>query len=118
MAEAQFTYTQGDTLPILFWKIDPLINLTGATVTWSMDDADGNDILDAVPATIANGTYLIDGVSTALTPADGVVFWTPQPGNTAQKGIYRGSFEVTLPGGGKLHSPNKDYIEILVQEAL
>lgn len=118
MAEAQFNYTQGDTLPVVFWRIDPQIDLSGATVTWSMDDADGNDVLDGAPASIANGSYLIDGISTTLTPADGVVFWTPGVDDTAAKGIFRGSFEVTLPGGGKLHSPNKGYIEILVQEAL
>lgn len=116
MGNSQFYYTEGDTLPVMFWKIDPPTDLTLATsVTWSMEDANGNNVIDDVAASIADGTYIIDGVSTDLTPADGVVFWEPLTAQTANKGLYRGRFQVTFPGGRTMATPNSGALEVIIE---
>lgn len=115
MGNSQFYYTEGDTLPVVFWRIDPHVDLTAASaVTWSMEDSDGNNVIDDVAASIANGTYILDGVSVTLTPADGVVFWEPQSTDTASSGMFRGRFRVTFPGGRILTSPNFGALEVVI----
>lgn len=80
---ATFTIRQGDRRPWLAYRFGfSLVTATG--VTFSLrDQSAGTVFIDDATAVIANGTYDINGVSTVLTPADGVVFYPWGPADTA-----------------------------------
>ena len=84
----------------LFYKFEPARDLsTISTVKASMRVKNGATVFANRSAVVANGTYLIDGVSTPLTPASGVVFVDVTATDTAIAGLYEIEFPVVYSDG-------------------
>lgn len=105
-----FTIRLGDRMPALAYKFP--FPLTGALGVTFSARAGGTEtvFIDRQPAQIADGTYIIDGISTALTPADGVAFYPWGPSDTAveRKGC-QALFHVTWPGNLGESLPSEGY---------
>jgi hypothetical protein len=112
---AKFTIRQGDRRPWIAYKFG--FSLVGATsCNFSLrDEATDAVFIDDQAAVIANGTYDINGVSTALTPADGVVFypWGATDTGQARKSCM-GLFKVIWPGGLQETVPSEGYIPVTI----
>ena len=80
---ATFTIHRGDTRPALRYRFPAGVDLTGATVRFTVDG-----IVSRAPAQIVQAAPL----------AEAEYLW--QPANTDQTGLRRAEFEVTYPGGG------------------
>jgi len=112
-----FTIRVGDRKPWFAYKFGfSLADATG--VTFSARDAATEAVfIDHQPAQIANGTYDINGVSTVLTPADGVVFYPWAAGDVA---VARKSclalFHITWPGGLGESVPSDGYEKFTIAE--
>lgn len=110
--EKIFTIRLGDRAPYLAYRFP--YPLTGAvSVDFSARDADGSTVfINRQPAQIANGTYIIDGVSTVLSPndANAVVFYPWAAGDTAaeRKGCQF-LFHVNWPGPLQETMPSEGY---------
>jgi len=107
-----FTIRVGDRLPWLAYDFG--FSLANAvSVNFSAQDADTNEVfIEEQTALIANGSYTINGVVTALTPADGIVFypWAVDDTATPRKSarclfhiIWPGPLQETLPSNGYEH---------------
>lgn len=112
-----FSIRLGDRMPALAYKFPfPLTDALG--VTFSARDADsGLVFIDRQPAQIADGTYVIDGVATALTPEDGVVFypWGATDTATERKGC-QGLFHIDWPGNLGETLPSEGYERFVIRE--
>jgi hypothetical protein len=100
---------QGDRLPELTATLElpagtPL-NLTGATVTFTMVATNGQVLIDAAPATV-------------VSAAAGTVKYAWDTGDTDQIGTHRIEWIVLFPGGKQLTVPNRGYDEIEVTARL
>ena len=72
-------------------------------------------LVNDAAAGICDGTYIIDGVPTVLTPADDWVYYQPQPADVATLGIYHATFRVYDPVAQKSATfPPKDRIEVQI----
>lgn len=78
-----FTIRVGDRLPYLAYKFGFSLATATGVVFSARDESTDLVFIDRQAAIIANGTYVIDGVSQALTPADGVAFYPFALGDTA-----------------------------------
>ena len=100
---ADFYLKKGDTNNVLEATLRDVngvvVNLTGATVVFSMMNA-----ASTVKVSLA--------ACTIVTAAAGLVSyaWVAADVNTA--GTYRGEFQVTYSGGGIQTFPNDSYIEV------
>lgn len=114
----KFTIRQGDRRPWLAYQFDfSLADATG--VTFSLRDQGTNTVfIDDQAAVIADGTYDINGVATALTPADGVVFypWGATDTGTVRKSCM-GLFRVTWTGGLQESLPSEGYIPVIIGDS-
>ena len=114
---AKFTIRQGDRRPWIAYQFG--FSLVGATgVNFSLRDESTDAVfIDDQAAVIANGTYDINGVSTPLTPSDGVVFypWAAPDTATARKSCM-GLFKVIWPGGLQETVPSEGYIPVVIGE--
>lgn len=107
------------TMQRLFYKFEPLRDLsTISTVKASMRTKNGSTVFANRTATVANGTYLIDGVSTVLTPASGVVFVDVTATDTATKGFYEAEFPVVYTDGKDDVIPSSGYAMIEIGERI
>ena len=115
-----FTIKTGSDNDLLFYQFDPIVDLTGVTaVKFSMKKQQETAIkIDEAAAQVANGTYIIDGVSTVLDPTDGVVFypWTLADLDTA--GIYDGEFKVTFANGKHSVNPSYGRRKIIISDSI
>ena len=115
---ASFSIRVGNRLPYLAYKFG--FSLVGALgVTFSMRDSKTSEIVvNRQPAIIANGTYTIGGISTPLTPVDGVVFypWGATDTAVARKAAV-GLFEITWPGNLKESVPSEGYEKITISDS-
>ena len=105
-----FTIRIGDRAPYLAYKFPfPLTDALG--VTFSARDAATDAVfVDHQPAVIANGSYLINDATQALTPADGVVFYPWAAGDTAApRKSFLFLFHVTWPGNLPETVPSDGY---------
>lgn len=98
--------TQGDTWPPITVSLTgsdgEAVDLTGATVTFSMRTA--------------SGTVLIDKASCSVTNAvAGEVMYTWTDTDTAVAGEHQAEFEVTLPTGKVESFPNDSYLLIAIR---
>ncbi len=116
--QTQFTIKKGSNGDKVFYQLDPVIDLTGATVTFSMTLRGGALKIDRAAATVASGTYIIDGVSTTYAPAQGVVFYDwPGAGDLDAPGNYNAEWNIAKDG--KSHKrPSHGYESIIIQEDL
>lgn len=105
-----FTIRMGDRKPYLAYRFGfSLADALG--VTFSAKDADTDAVfINNQPAVIANGTYTIEGVEEALTPADGVVFYAWASGDTAiQRKSCLALFHINWPGNLPETLPSDGY---------
>jgi len=112
-----FIIRQGDRLPYLAYEFGFSL-ATAVSVSFSARDAATDAVfIDRQPAIIANGTYVINGVSRALTPADGIVFYPWAAGDTAvaRKGV-QGLFHITWPGSLTESLPSEGYETIRIAD--
>lgn len=111
-----FCLVAGNREPALFYQLDPKTDLTGVTAKFSMRNrSTGVVAVSGQPAQIANGSYEIDGVMTALTPADCVLIYAWQAGDTGVPGVYDGRFDLTFPGSIPGSRPNCTEIDIHIR---
>lgn len=115
-----FTIKTGSDNDLLFYQFDPLIDLTGVTsVKFSMKKQQGTAIkINAATAQVANGTYTIDGVSTVLTPVNGVVFYPWTLADLDTPGIYDAEFKVTFANGKNSVNPSYGRKKIIISDAI
>lgn len=117
----EHVWVKGDLAPALFYQLDPIEDLTGLTVTFSMWDVATKTLkIAAAAAVVADGSYLINGVVTAYTPADGVVYYEPSGTDTDTIDDYRGQFTITFPGPkpGTYPARAGEFINIRVTEKI
>ncbi len=102
MAEI-FHLKRGDTSPALRYRLDPAVNLAGASVVFNMRQRDG-------------GAKIIDRVAASITgdPADGVVGYDWEVTDTANAGRYEAEFEVTYSDGAVETFPNDGFIVVQI----
>lgn len=112
VAEKIFTIRLGDRAPYLAYRF-PFPLTDAVSVDFSARDADGATVfINRQPAQIADGTYVIDGVSTVLSPSDqnAVVFYPWAVGDTAveRKGCQF-LFHINWPGTKQETVPSEGY---------
>ena len=107
MARA-FLIKQGSTSPSLSYFLEPaaLIDLTGATVTFSMRDSSGMVTIMAAPVTIVTATGLPE------VRYDWLLHDLDVPD------VYEAEFAVTYQNGTTEIFPTKGYISIMVYDAV
>lgn len=119
MANLPFTIKKGSSGDSVFYQLNPAIDLTGTTVAFSMT-LRGASIpkIASAAATVASGTFIINGVSTVYTPSQGVVFYDwPGAGDLDTPGEYNAEWNITKDG--KSHKrPSVGYETIIIQEDL
>lgn len=111
-----FYIKQNDRAPSIFWQTSPVLDLTGLAAVFSMRDADGTVKVNRQTATVADGTYTIDGVETAYTPTDGVLFYDWASGDTDTAGVFYAEFEVTVSAGVTVTFPNNTNIVVQITD--
>lgn len=106
---SSFFIKQHDTGPdmeyVLLDEDGAPIDVTGATVTFHMQDDSGVE-------------KIIDGVVTLTTPASGVVTYEWQDGDTDQSGMFFADFLITFAGGQRRTSPNPGWITVIVSSSI
>lgn len=102
---ADFYWTQGDLAPVLnrvlYDSDGVVVPLLDATVTFRMEDAAGNVVIDDASADIIDE----DG---------GEVEYEPVDGDTDNPGMYSGSFRVTYLSGDPQTFPSPTRIRIQI----
>ena len=96
---------QGNTAPVLKYKLDPEVNISGAAIEFHMNNQnDGVVIIDAAGAIEQNNP--------------GIVSYTFTPTNTQNFGTFDGEFKVVFAGGKIITYPNKGYIKVVMDARL
>ena len=112
-----FTIRVGDRVPYLAYDFGiSLVDALGVTFS-ARDQTTHAVFIDRQPAIIANGTYVIDGVSTTLTPASGIAFYPFALGDTAtERKSVMGLFHITWPGNLQESMPSQGYENMVIYE--
>jgi predicted dehydrogenase len=100
MAEI-FHLKRGDTSPGLRYRLDPAVNLAGASVVFNMRQRDG-------------GPTVLDRAAATIDPADGVVGYDWEVTDTANAGRFEAEFEVTYSDGAVETFPNDGFIVVQI----
>ncbi|MFQ5524258.1 MAG: BppU family phage baseplate upper protein [Acidimicrobiia bacterium] len=99
------TLKQDDTSPALDYTIlddsNQVVDLTGATVVFYMQDEDGVTVVNGASATITDA-------------ANGKVEYQWQAADTDTAGIFKGEFVVTFPDGTIRTFPDPGWIMIVI----
>lgn len=100
---ATFHLKQNDTSPALLYRLDPAVNLAGATVVFNMRPRGG-------------GTVVVDREAASIEgdPANGVVRYDWDAADTAAAGRFEAEFEVTYSDGTVETFPNNDFIVVQI----
>ena len=118
MTNDVYTIKTGSDGEAIFYQFAPTIDLAGAAAFFSMAHRQSGTVkISAAAATIANGTYEIDGVSTVLVPADGVVFYAWALADLDTPGDYEGEFKIVKAGKATV-SPSKGRKAIQIEAAI
>ena len=100
-------WAKGDTAPAiseqLFDGNNVAVDLTGATVRFE------GRFMDS-----ASVSQLIDQAATVVTPATGIVSYTPVAGDTDTSGDLLVRWKVTFQGGAIEHFPNSNHQKVRV----
>ena len=98
---ATFHLKQNDTSPALLYRLDPAVNLAGASVVFNMRPRGGGEaVVDRAAASIEGD------------PSDGVVRYDWDAQDTAAAGRFEAEFEVTYTDGTVETFPNADFIVV------
>lgn len=119
MGQTPFTIKKGSNGDKVFYQLDPVIDMTGATVSFTMTQRGASvPKIASAAATVASGTYIIDGVSTVYAPTQGVVFYDwAGAADLDTPGIYSAEWSITKDG--KSHKrPSEGYETIIIEEDL
>ena len=112
VTEKIFTIRLGDRMPYLAYRF-PFPLTDALSVDFSAREAGAAPpFIDRQPAQIANGTYVIDGVSTVLSPndANAVVFYPWAVGDTAAaRDSCQFLFHITWAGPKQETVPSEGY---------
>lgn len=104
-----FSIKQFDTRPILRRQLldseDVAVNLTGATVRFTMVSKAGVKLID-------------DAVCTVTDAANGWIEYAWVTGDTNTAGYHRGHFRVEYSPSNFESFPNTDYLQIEIEESL
>lgn len=102
MAEI-FHLKRGDTSPALLYRLDPAVNLAGASVVFNMRHRGG-------------GAVVVDRVAASVEgdPSEGVVRYDWAAADTAAAGRFEAEFEVTYSDGTVETFPNSDFIVVQI----
>lgn len=102
-----FNMTRGDTAPRLAYALEPTdIDLTGATVQFSMGQRGAAKVIDLAAAVIVTET---------VTPT---VAYEWQPGDTDAAGLFEAQFKVTYADGEVQTFPSPGAIAVSIGESL
>lgn len=98
---ATFNLKTGDTSPALLYRLDPAVNLAGASVVFNMRPRGG-------------GAVVVDRAAASIEgdPSEGVVRYDWDPADTAAAGRFEAEFEVTYTDGTVETFPNADFIVV------
>lgn len=81
------------------------IDVTGATITFSMETLDGLAIVDEAAGVVEDGS-------------EGIIRYEWEAGDTDVAGTYRGEFLVDAGNGNIFSVPQNGYITIIIQSDL
>jgi len=81
------------------------VNVTGATVTFSMRVIGGTNVINEAAGAVEAGD-------------DGIIRYAWQTSDTATAGSYQGEFFVDAGSGNKFSVPQDGYISIVIREDL
>lgn len=100
---ATFHLKQNDTSPALLYRLDPAVNLAGASVVFNMRPRGG-------------GAVVVDRAAASIEgdPANGVVRYDWQVADTANAGRFEAEFEVTYSDGTVETFPNDGFIVVQI----
>lgn len=103
MAVQVFHLKKRDTSPALLYRLDPAVNLAGASVVFNMRPRGG-------------GAVVVDRAAASIkgAPSDGVVRYDWDPADTAAAGRFEAEFEVTYSDGTVETFPNNDFIVVQI----
>lgn len=93
----------GDTFPNP--TADLNADVTGATVRFRMRKA-------------STGVFVLNQPAVIDDPANGIVHYVWQAGNTDVPGAYQAEFHVTYASGAIQRFPQDSYLEIVIREAV
>lgn len=112
-----FTIRIGDRVPYLAYDFGfSLADALGVEFS-ARDEVTKEVFIDRQPAIIADGTYVIDGVSKALTPDDGIVFYPFASGDTAApRKSAMCLFHISWPGALQETQPSEGYERMIIAE--
>lgn len=112
-----FSIRTGDRLPYLAYDFGfSLADAVGVEFS-ARDEVSKAVFIDKQPAIIANGTYVIDGVEKALTPADGIAFYPFALGDTAApRKSAMCLFHIVWPGSLRETMPSEGYEKMVIGE--
>ena len=100
---------RNDTQPYYFAQLvdssNNPVDLTGASIVFTMKLVDGPIKVNRQAATITNAT-------------NGEFEYRWSAGDTDTPGIYNIEFEITLAGGGKLSAPANEDAQVIIKESL
>lgn len=118
MSLAVFSVKKNALADRLYFRFDPVVNLTGLSLLFSMKvRLTGAVKIDKAAAQIATGAHIIDGVSNpALTAADGWGYYDWVGTDLDTIGNYDGEPWIVYPGPRYSKWPGKGFIPIEVGE--
>lgn len=91
-----FSVGAGDYQRALFYKLGPVVSLTGQTVKFSLYNHTERALqINARPAQAAVGTYVVDGTSYTFALSDGVLLYVPTAPDFDVAGVCAGWFTLT-----------------------
>lgn len=100
-----FVIKQNDTAPAFVYVFRPLVDLTDATVTFTMRSFTGAHIINAAAATIVSAEA-------------GVVSFDFTAAQTKRAGEFVAEFQVTFNDGSVRTYPNDNYLNIMIMDDL
>ncbi len=118
-----FYIKQGNTSPALLRQMrdgtGAPVNLTGATVDFSLAKVAGPLVLSRVAAAVWSGPVTLDDGSTiTVSPVDGWMRFVWPSGGIVDAGVYHCEFNATFSGGALETVPNSGYEEVHVGKKL
>jgi hypothetical protein len=112
-----FTIRAGDRLPWLAYEFGFSLEDAVAVTFSAREEPASTVFIDRQPAIIADGTYVINGASRVLTPADGIVFYPWGAGDTATpRKSVQCLFHITWPGALQETLPSDGYERMVISE--